>query len=232
LISGQNNQGISMDFREIKALVKGGESDSLEFKRKASFPEKIVKEIVAFANTRGGNLIIGVDDNGTIPGLRYAEEEAYAMESAIARYCFPRIRYKTETINISDKKSVLHYRIYESRKKPHFVLENNSGGGKKAYIRVRDKSIQASREVIEILKHGKSKKGIQFHFGEKEKLLMQYLDQHEKITVEEYMSHAGIDRHTSSQTLIRLVLASVLAIEPDEEKDYYTLNQSEEQHSK
>jgi predicted HTH transcriptional regulator len=220
-----------MDFREIKAMVKGGEGDFLEFKRKASFPEKIVKEIVAFANTHGGNLIIGVDDNGTIPGLRYAEEETFAMESAIAKYCFPGIRYKSETINISDKKSVIHYRIFESRKKPHFVVDHNREAGKKAYIRIRDKSIQASPEVIEIMKRGRSKKGIKFHFGEKEKILMQYLDKHGKITVEEYVSIAGIDRKVSSNTLVRLVLARVLHIEPTEEIDYYTLNQVEEENS-
>ena len=209
-------------------MVKGGESDFLEFKRKASFPEKIVKEIVAFANTKGGNLLIGVDDNGTIPGLRFAEEEAYALDSAIAKYCFPRIRYKSETVNISEKKSVIHYKIYESRKKPHYVVEQKSGKGKKTYIRIKDKSIQASREFIEILKRSRSKKGIKFHFGEKEKLLMQYLDKHERISVEEYMLQAGIDRQTSSKTLIGLVLANVLNIEPGEEKDYYSLKHSEE----
>lgn len=69
-------------------MVKAGENDFLEFKRKASFPEKIVKEIVAFANTRGGDLLIGVDDNGTIPGLKFAEEDAWVLDNAIQQYCW------------------------------------------------------------------------------------------------------------------------------------------------
>ncbi len=204
-------------------MVKAGENDFLEFKRKASFPEKIVKEIVAFANTRGGDLLIGVDDNGTIPGLKFAEEDAWVLDNAIQQYCFPRIRYRTETVSISDKKSVIRYRIYESRKKPHYVLEPASNGKKKVYIRIGDKSIQASREIIEILKRSRSQKGIHFHFGEKERVLMQYLDRHGSITMDEFSRAALISREVASKTLIWLVLANVLVIEPGEEKDRYKI---------
>ncbi|MEQ8573732.1 MAG: ATP-binding protein, partial [Fulvivirga sp.] len=51
-----------MTFQELKRLVSQGESETLEFKRKVAHPEKIVKEIVAFANTKGGKLLIGVSD--------------------------------------------------------------------------------------------------------------------------------------------------------------------------
>lgn len=217
-----------MNFREIKAMVKTGENDILEFKQKASFPEKIVKEIVAFANTRGGDLLLGVGDDGTIPGLKYAEEEAYALETAIERYCFPRIRYKSETVSISDRKAVLCYKIYESRKKPHFVLPTNIDGRKKAYIRINDKSVQASPEIIQILKKGRSRKGVKFHFGEKERILLQFLDSHESITMEEYSGLAGISRDDASKTLISLVLANVLTIEPGEDKDRFKQRVSHE----
>jgi predicted HTH transcriptional regulator len=215
-----------MNFREIKAMVKAGENDFLEFKRKVRYPEKIVKEIVAFANTRGGNLLIGVDDNGTIPGLKFAEEEAFVLENAIHQYCFPRIRYLAETVSLPDDKSVIRYRIYESRKKPHYVLEPEANGRKKVYIRIGDKSIQASREIIEILKRSRSKRGVGFHFGEKERVLMQYLDKHDSITMDDFSRVAGISRKIASKTLIWLVLASVLMIEPGEEKDRYKLKNS------
>ena len=212
-----------MNFREIKAMVKAGENDFLEFKRKVRFPEKIVKEVVAFANTRGGDLLIGVDDNGNIPGLKFAEEEAFVLENAIHQYCFPKIRYRTETVSTPDDRSVIRYRIFESRRKPHYVLEPDANGKKKVYIRIGDKSIQASREIIEILKRSRIKRGIGFHFGEKERTLMQYLDRHDSITMEEFSLVAGISRKVASKTLIWLVLASVLMIEPGEEKDRYRI---------
>jgi predicted HTH transcriptional regulator len=213
-----------MDFRDIKALVRNGENDFLEFKRKASFPEKIVKEIVAFANSKGGFLLLGVDDNGTIPGLRYAGEEAFALETAIRKFCYPRIRYRSDMVDISDKRSVIWYQIFESRKKPHFVLNAGVNGGKKAYIRLRDKSIQASREIVEILKRSRSKKGIRFNFGEKEKLLMEHLEDKGSTSVKDFAELAGISRASASGTLVRLVLANVLRVEPAQDKDHYHVN--------
>ena len=64
-----------MELQELEDLVHKGEGQLLEFKLKASFPEKIVKEMVAFANSNGGQLLVGVDDDGRIAGLKFAEEE-------------------------------------------------------------------------------------------------------------------------------------------------------------
>ena len=52
--------------QQLKILVSQGEGASLEFKRKASFPEKIVREMIAFANTKGGIVLIGIGDDGSL----------------------------------------------------------------------------------------------------------------------------------------------------------------------
>jgi predicted HTH transcriptional regulator len=55
------------DYKALKALVRQGEGMHLEFKLKAAHPEKIVREIVAFANAQGGLLLVGVGDDKSIP---------------------------------------------------------------------------------------------------------------------------------------------------------------------
>ena len=75
-----------MTAAELKKLVLNGESQFLEFKKKADHPEKIVREMVAFANSEGGTLLIGVDDRGNISGLPFPDEDTYAMEAAISMY--------------------------------------------------------------------------------------------------------------------------------------------------
>jgi ATP-dependent DNA helicase RecG len=55
-----------MDMNELLKLIKAGESESVEFKRSAG--KTIHKDIVAFANAEGGNILIGVDDDGSIVG--------------------------------------------------------------------------------------------------------------------------------------------------------------------
>ena len=55
--------------KEILEIISGGESSTVEFKRKISTEVKIAKEIAAFANTIGGWLFLGVDDDGTVVGV-------------------------------------------------------------------------------------------------------------------------------------------------------------------
>jgi predicted HTH transcriptional regulator len=227
-----------MTLRELQSLVKEGEHATLEFKKKVAHPEKIIREIVAFANTRGGNLLIGVGDDGGLSGLRFPEEEAWELNKAIINNCKPKIRYQQETIPLSANKWVLRYYISESPQKPHFVLEDQPlppgtppqkqkkqrpPMRKRTYVRVADRSIQASREMREILRRRQKPKDIGFQWSEKEQKLMQYLQDNPFITLKEYAKVADIPLSLASRTLIRLVLANVLDIQPAEGGDHYTL---------
>lgn len=217
-----------MTIREIQSYVREGENVTQEFKKKVAFPEKIVREIVAFANTAGGRLLIGVDDDGTISGLKFAEEEKYAMEAAINRLCRPAIKYDSEIIPVSRKKSIIQYTIFESEKKPHYVLEKNGVEQKgRAYIRVKDRSIQASREIREILRRSRRNKDIKFNYGDKETILMQYLENQGSITVGKFAEVAKLSRYKASRTLVLLVLANVLEVIPREKEDLYIAHRRE-----
>ncbi len=65
--------------QELKFLVSQGEGASLEFKRKATFPEKIIREMIAFANSKGGIVLIGIGDDGSLPGLKHPEDESHVI---------------------------------------------------------------------------------------------------------------------------------------------------------
>src|SRR5690606_21702091 len=207
-----------MTIKEIQALVSQGEGTTLEFKHKVVHPEKIVREIVAFANSKGGSLLIGVDDDGTILGLKDAEEEAYALEHAIQKHCKPPISLDSEIVPISKKRSVIHYSIAASKRKPHAVKQAESTKVEED-VREQERSSQASKETREILRRRRTPRATRFTFGEKEKLLMEYLDIHGTITLSQFAALAKIKKYYASKTLILLVLAKVLTIEPREGMD-------------
>ncbi len=211
-----------MKLQELEDLVSKGEGQLLEFKLKASFPEKIVREMVAFANTEGGQLFVGVDDDGKISGLKFADEEKFVIENAIKTHIKPGIRYQTEVIPINRKRSVLHYRIFENRKKPIYYLEDPAKRGK-AYVRLMDKSIQASREMVEILKRSKTKKSIPIPLGDHEQLLFQLIEKHGKISLHTFMEISGLSKNKASQILIQLVISNILKIEIGENADFYSM---------
>ena len=207
-------------FQQLKLLVAAGEGASLEFKRKAAFPEKIVREMIAFANTKGGILLIGVGDDGSLPGLKHPADELHVMDLALKKVR-PVMEYAVTLVPVNHAKTIIQYEIPESKRKPHYLLNGNRL--KESFVRVEDKSIKASRELREIVKRRQRMKDIRFHYGEHERFLMQYLDEKKCITVKEFASLSGLGRLYASRKLILLVLANVLKIVPNEKGDLYSV---------
>ncbi|TDQ13789.1 putative DNA-binding protein [Algoriphagus boseongensis] len=211
-----------MTLQEVRALASKGEGLRIEFKKKASFPEKIIREVIAFANTEGGDLLIGVDDDGTVSGQKFIEEEIFVMEKAIRELIFPKLSFEVFTLKLNEKKGVAVFRIPLSQDRPHFLKEKEKN---QAFIRVGDRSVQASKEVWEILKKSRTPRDTVFTYGRKEEILMKLLGENEKITLKEFSKKAQIPKFLASKTLVRLVTANVLRIHPQEGEDYFTLKE-------
>lgn len=206
-------------FQQLKKLVAQGEGLTLEFKRKAAFPEKIVREMIAFANTKGGIILVGINDDGTIPGLKHPEDDSHVLKQALKK-CKPALHVVETFIPIGPARTVIQYEIPESRKKPHYLLQ---GEKQESFVRVDDKCIQASREMREIVKRSQQPKDVRFHYGDHERMLMQYLDHHKTITLHEFRKLSGLKKFYASRKLVLLVLADVLKITPHEKGDVYSL---------
>jgi predicted HTH transcriptional regulator len=215
-----------MTRRELEQLVDLGEGISLEFKRRVPRPERIAKEVVALANTNGGRIVLGVDDDGTIAGVDHASEQEFLLQQAIESHCTPPVEYDTERVVVGDRKDVVVVMVPESEQKPHFVVPDppSEDGKGPVYVRVEDRSVEASDETIERLRHQESGEGVTFEFGETESLLMRYLDDYGRITVPQLAQLADISPEHASQTLLRLTRADLLHLHANEDGDYFTLN--------
>lgn len=211
-----------MVLEELKNLTRGGENQFVEFKRKLNHPEKVVREIVAFANSKGGHLLLGVDDSGSLSGLKFAEEDHFELQQSIKSLCKPTIKYSAKIVPVGSKKSVVCYRIPESSRKLHYAKENPSDVYGKAYFRVEDKSIQASKELREILKRERRRKDFKLIYGKTEQLLIAFIGQSEKgVTLLQCVEHTGIKKYFVSKSLINMVLANVLMVVPSEKGDLF-----------
>ena len=63
-----------MTIEEVRRYVANGEGQYVEFKLRVPEPSRFAKEVVAFANSNGGRVFIGVDDDGTIVGVKDSAE--------------------------------------------------------------------------------------------------------------------------------------------------------------
>ena len=214
-----------MELNEAKRLIRQGESQRVEFKRKIKYPEKVIKELVAFANSDGGFLFIGVSDDGEIPGVKYPDDEIFALDQAIGKHCRPELPATVETIGLNEAASLVVYSIPSSDRKPHYVSVD---GQKQVFVRDADKSIKASKQVKEIIERRRKEKSITFNFGEKEKWLMDYLDKNKSITLKEFKTKNNLSTYMASRGLILMVLANVLDVKPSDKEDVYTLKNHRE----
>jgi len=110
-----------MDALAVLELISQGESTLVQFKQQINDVHSISKEIVAFANTKGGIIIVGVEDKtGGLRGLSYVEIEKYngLLSDAANNNVKPTVNIETEQIKIDDK-IVIIATIKEGLNKPY-----------------------------------------------------------------------------------------------------------------
>ena len=84
----------------IKGLIKQGEGENLEFKTAITNPQKLAKALAAFANTSGGFVLVGINDQKKIIGID-PEEEIHMVEHANATFLSPALTFHYEVFEIS-----------------------------------------------------------------------------------------------------------------------------------
>jgi predicted HTH transcriptional regulator len=175
--------------------------------------------MVSFANNRGGVILVGVMDDGSIKGVKSEEEEKYQLVKAGTFYCKPNIEPIFTEYEI-DGKIVLAVVIEESEVKPHYALGEDEKWW--AYIRVKDKSVLASKIVVDVLKKETKGDNNLIIYTSKEKALLEYLADNERITLLEFCKLINISRRRASKILVNLVLSGVIRVHSTEKTEYYT----------
>lgn len=110
-----------MDEQKLLELIQCGESSKVQFKEMVTDAYKIATEMVAFSNSNGGLIVIGIDDKtGDIKGLSYddIQKTNSLLVNAASDNVKSPITIFTETISIKDKKLLL-VQVNEGNNKPY-----------------------------------------------------------------------------------------------------------------
>lgn len=203
---------------DLRNLIQRGEGTFLEFKKTIPSSEKIAREIAAFANTKGGTILVGVDDNKKITGISSYFEEEYLLMEAAQKCCVPSVPLKIELVH-TEFCDVMIVKVQEAEKKP---IYNKNKKKRLVYIRKKDESVLASDEQTEILKQTYSENGVTFEYGKNEQMLFRYLNEYGEITVSKFAQIINVTTYRASKILVNLVSAGVLKLYRRYETDYYT----------
>jgi predicted HTH transcriptional regulator len=215
-----------MNRRQLIELIEEGENLQCEFKRHFTTPEKIAREMIAFANTKGGCIIFGVDDDREVIGVDSEKSESEMIKDAAENYCEPPLKYSIDFIELYSKEVVV-VSIPESENKPHRLqdYQNELDINKSVVlVRVNDKSMQASKEMVRILRANSADLSLKkYRIGQVEKMVFEYLAKYERISVKELSNLVNISERRASRTLVKMVRANLLLIHTkDNGEEFFT----------
>lgn len=116
-----------MTAEELREIVACGETSKVQFKLMFSTAKQIAEEMVAFANSKGGMIVFGVEDKtGQIIGLSYSEIQKLSNEVSTAAndQVRPVIYLETEVVLVDGKRLLVAY-VHEGSNKPYKTLGGN-----------------------------------------------------------------------------------------------------------
>ena len=142
--------------KRVRNFLMQGEGEQLDYKQTISSARKIAKTMSAFANHKGGTLLIGIRDNRSVSGIR-SEEEKHMLDVAASFFVKPEVKI-TVIEHLIDNKQVLECQIPEGDLKPYYAKTEDDKW--MAYIRVKDRSLLASKVVVDVLKRQQANKGL------------------------------------------------------------------------
>jgi ATP-dependent DNA helicase RecG len=105
---------------EPAQLLRAGESETVEFKQSTGEMREIVETVGAFANTRGGTILVGVTNAGEVRGVTVGKGTLEALTNAIYQQTDPKV-FPSLTLADEHGKTVLVLRVEESPIKPVLV---------------------------------------------------------------------------------------------------------------
>ena len=148
------------------------ESETVELKQELN--KNIKKEIVAFANSKGGTIYIGITDEGHILGLSDIKSDIEALSGMIREGIVGNLTSYTDIdVKNIDEKEIIELHITSAPEKPYYLADKGlkSSG---VYIRHGSSTIQATDEIIRKMLMESSKKSFEEEISNIQDLTFNY----------------------------------------------------------
>lgn len=150
------------------------ESEYVELKSKLT--KEIKKEIIAFANTNGGSIYIGIEDNGNVIGLKQASKDLESLSGMIREGIKSDLTLYTKIyIEKINGKDVIIIKIESAPNKPYYLSDKGmkSSG---VYLRHGSSSVPATDEAIKKLLLQSNNNNFEEQISNNQKLNFSYMD--------------------------------------------------------
>ncbi len=209
-----------MDVQNLRRLIAQGEHHAVEFKRHLPTPLKAARSVTALANSAGGSLLVGVEDDGQISGLSDPEATLQLIAEA-CHYIDPPLELNILQIPVYGS-TVIVIQIPDSPAKPHYVP--SPAGDALVYVRAGSSTQPAGPSLIKQLKSRVIEESSEIELTPLEQALLEYLSDQTRITLKQYSQLMNISERRARRILVRLVEGGLLNGFEHERETFYTLN--------
>ena len=207
---------------QLSKMIAEGEHQRQDFKYSINDSRKIAISLVAFANSDGGRLLLGVRDNGSIAGVS-SEEEYYMVESAAKLYSRPAVLFSFNVWK-TEGKNVLEIIIQRSNERPQ---AQDPEGRWIAYVRVGDQNIRASKILLDVWRQEKNPLGVHIRFTDEEQRILSLLNVTEPFGLAQLSNKVRLSKWKLGKLLVKLIVVGVVIIENTENGPLFYLNEEE-----
>jgi predicted HTH transcriptional regulator len=204
---------------QISDFIKRGENQTQDFKFAIDDQKKIARTLVAFANTDGGRLLIGVKDNGKVVGCN-PEEEFHMIEGAAQLYCQPALEFKSQ-VHQEGFRMVLEVIIEPNPKRPFRALDEE--GKWKSYFRKDDNTLLVNKIMFKVWQNQERKTARPEKFGEEELALIQLFDEDETVTLSQLYRKSNLSMKSVDHWLALFVCWNLVEMKFEGAKAVYAV---------
>ncbi|MGB0931413.1 MAG: helix-turn-helix domain-containing protein, partial [Chitinophagales bacterium] len=186
-----------MTFTQILQWIDQGEGTTIEFKMQVTHVSKIAKTLCAFANTKGGTMVVGITDDGEMVGVINPEQTKTKLLQAAMMSELP-IVIQLDEFEVESSVIIIAAYVPRSNHKPHHIT--NTEGLKRAYVRTGDKTMIASPIVKKAIQLAPPENNSdKLSLDSKESGLLKRLEVRPKITLKEYMNLMNISKRRAKR---------------------------------
>ncbi|MCJ8291511.1 MAG: ATP-binding protein [Crocinitomicaceae bacterium] len=201
---------------ELKERISQGEGSRLDFMFRIDDQRKIARTLVAFANSYGGSLLIGVKDNGKIAGVN-PEEEFHMIQEAADMFTKPEVEFESKTWQ-EGHHFVLEIIVEKSESK-HKALDDD--GKLRSYVRVDDHTLVGNKILDKIWQLEKFGRDRPEPFDEDTLGLIQSIRELQPVTISQLYRSIPLSKNTVDGIVSVLVFWNVINMEMNISGTFY-----------
>jgi predicted HTH transcriptional regulator len=201
-------------FEEIVTL---GEGYKAEFKVTLPSPDLIAKSLCAFANTKGGNLFVGINESGLTVGVHNKKAELDKLETALS-LILPPPQFNVKTVTIKDR-DILFIEVKEGDNKPYYVSYDNKT---QAYVRSGSINSPAGKKELKTYTKDRGSAGdTRKEFKNDEKVVKNLFEQERRLSVSHIKEKLNYSERRIKKILANLTRRGFITPSQNEDNVYY-----------